>query len=136
MTLVAADVLIPVGEIDGALFYPKLSGTDVTARVTSYLTTGYGKATTAAVEDPATQDEIARTYAYWRAWSDVVNWLTLSPASTSLAGDVSVSYLQTQINQWIVARDGWYVAYLGLIPVAADVPLTGASGAVPTHFIF
>ena len=137
MTLTATDVLTPLGEIDGALFFPALSSGQVTTRVTSYLTSGYAKATALAVPDAATADAIARTFTYYRAWSDVVNRLTLAPASASLAGEVSTSYLQTQINAWITARDAWRLEYQALLPVTATsgIAPTGTR-AVPIDFRF
>jgi len=135
--LIATDVLTPLGEIDGALFYPSLSSGQVTTRVTSYLTSGYAKATALLVTDAATQDAIARTFTYYRAWSDVVNRLTLSPASASLAGEVSTSYLQTQINSWITARDAWRLEYQSLLPITATSGVApSGTRAIPIDFRF
>jgi GH15 family glucan-1,4-alpha-glucosidase len=136
--LTSSDLLTPDGEIDGALFYPSLSSPDVSARVDAYLVQGYAKATAATVTDANLADRIARAFAYYRAWSDVVNRLTLSPASASLAGEVSTSFLQTQINEWILARDAWKAEYLALLPVDPDTEVArrGVSQAVRTEVRF
>lgn len=137
MTLVAADVLAPAGEIDGALFYPALSSGDLTTRLTAYLTQGYARATELAV-DSTVQDWYARVYVYYRGWSDVVNRLTLTPASTSLAGEVSASFLQTQINQWILARDAWKSQLDQLTPIDPSSTAQRPSGvrAIPNEYRF
>jgi hypothetical protein len=120
MTLVADDLLTPDGEIDGALFFPTLSSGELAIRLSSYLTQGYTLAPSAS---SGVQDHIARLYAYYRAWSDVVNMLTLTPASVSLAGEVASSRLQTQIDAWIAKRDSWQAQYLELIPLASNVSI-------------
>lgn len=132
--LSSADLLTPAGEIDGAQFYPSLSSLDVSALIDAYATQGYAKATEAGISDSGTADKIARKFAYYRAWSDVVNRLTLSPASASLAGDVSTSYLQTQIDEWITKRDSWLADFQALIPT--ETPTRAVSRTVVTAPVF
>jgi hypothetical protein len=134
MTLVAADLLSPSGEIDGALFYPQLSSGGVSAKLGLYITAAASFADGAGVSDPALVDELSRAWIYYRAWNDVVQRLTLTPATASLGGEVSTSFLQTQINEWIKGRDMWRAAYLALIPLppGSTVEQAGLSQAVDT----
>ncbi|MEO7102868.1 MAG: hypothetical protein ABI119_05980 [Gemmatimonadaceae bacterium] len=134
MALVAADLASPAGEVETTLFYPGTLDAAVTARLNAYLTQGYALGT--ALTDTVAQDDLARNYAYYRAWSDVVNRITLQPASTSLAGEVSISRLQSQINTWIVARDAWRQAYLALLPDSSTVATPGVSQSIATLYRF
>lgn len=142
--LAASDLLVPLGMIDGALFYPSLSSGDVTARLNAYLTAGYAVATagyTLAALTPTQEqlDAIARDYTYYRAWNEVVMRMTAAPASAALEGEGSSGFLQTQYNEWILARDAWKASYISLIPPAAgtSTPVTaGVTTSVPNTFVF
>lgn len=131
MTLVAADLLLPSGEIDGALFYPALSSGEVSTRIGAYITQGYALAVSVS-------DAAVRAFVYYRAWSDVVNMLTLTPASVSLAGEVSSSRLQSQINEWIAQRNAWRTLYISLLPVDPNAvkPIIPGTQAVPLRTTF
>lgn len=137
MAIVAADVQVPTGEIDGALFYPSTAAPDISTRLSAYIAQGYSKATLAGIEDTDAQDNIARIYTYYRAWSDVVNRLTMTPASSQLEGEGSVTMLQTQIEQWILARDRYADDLAVLLP---DDNKSKAqpqrTQSVPTRFCF
>lgn len=133
MALASTDLLKPNGEINGLLFYPTLSPSDVSALIASYLTQGYAAATAAGVTDAGELDLAARRWVYYLAWSDVVDRITLTPASTSLAGEVSTTMLQTQIDQWIAKRDYWLAQYGAVIPVPTQKPTGPVSVALPTR---
>lgn len=137
MTLVAADLLNPAGEIDAELFYPGIASGDVTTKLNAYLTQGYTRAAALMVLSTDT-DEFARLYSYYRSFSDVVNRLTLTPASSSIGGDVSMSFLQTQINSWIAKANGWQTQYLALIPLDPNstAAAPGVSQSIAAEFTF
>lgn len=134
--LVAADLLSPNGEIDGALFYPAMLSGDITTRINAYITQGYAKATAAAIDDPAIADKIARIFGYYRAWSDVVNRLTLSPAQSTLEGEGSISMLQSQIEAWIRRRDSLEAQLVALLPEEARTVTTPGTVSIPTRIRF
>lgn len=134
--LAAADVLSPAGEIDGPLFYPALSSGDITIRLDAYLTQGYARATDAAIDDPARADAVAQTYAYYRAWSDVVNRLTMMPASSALEGEGSISMLQSQIEEWIRRRNDLKAELDGLLPTQSRTAATSGTLALTTGYKF
>lgn len=144
MSLTHVDVLVPTGEIEGVVFYPQLLSVDVNTRLDAYLANGYALAssgyTLAQITPTQLQlDEIARAYTYFRALNDVVIRMTSSPASASLGGEVSTSFLQTQINEWITQRDNAKTAYIGLIPPAfglSTAATPGVSQSIPTEFTF
>lgn len=135
--LVAADLLSPDGEIDGVLFYPSSGSSAITSRLDAYLTQGYTRATAAEITDATTSDDFARAFAYWRAWSDVVQRITLAPASTSLAGDISVTRLQSQIAEWVSRRDYWEQQFLALLPDPNRTAATrGVTQSIPNSYRF
>jgi hypothetical protein len=128
MTLVAADLLVPNGRVDGPRFYPDLVDADINTRLTAYIAQGYTLAT-------GVSDDAVRAYVYYLVWSDVVNMLTLDPASVSLGGEVSNSRLQTQIDEWIAQRNAWRTQYLALLPVDPTAPTLIVPGTQAVRII-
>ncbi len=134
MTVIAADLLLPSGEIDGVLFYPALDSGAITTRLTAYIAEGGAQGALLNVV-PAMLDWYTKVYSYYRAWSDVVNRLTLTPASASLEGEGSRSFLQTQINSWIVARNAWQSQLAQLVPISTALA-PGVQQSIPNKYVF
>lgn len=135
MTIVAADLILPSGEIDGGLFYPALDSGALATRLGAYITQGYAQGTELQVL-PALADWYARVYGYYRAWSDVVNRLTLTPASAALEGEGSRTFLQTQINSWIQQRDAWKAQLAQLVPQTSTATTPGAQQSIVNSYRF
>jgi hypothetical protein len=132
--LVAADLLAPKGLVEGSSFFPGLSATDLSARLSEYLKQAYAKAGADGVA-AENLDEAARQYAYYRVAKAVHLRLVSNPSSVSTSdagGSVSASFTQQQIQTFADMANDALLAYQALLPV-----VEGGATAIPggTQFV-
>lgn len=92
MSLTITDLKSPVGDVDGAVWFPELASDAVDALLGGYLTDAAGR----------TSDEQAqRKWSYYRAATAVADRLGGKAASKTLAApDVGSKTLTTSADQW------------------------------------
>lgn len=119
MPLVAAALLEPQGALTSDLF-PGDDATALTARLAAYLDAGYARADAAATPPSgADRDDYARAWAYGRAYGAAYQRMTTAAATLSVDGEVSRSFLITQIQNVRDLRDA-AVAQAAAILAGAD----------------
>lgn len=125
MTITASDLLAPTGEIESA-FYPREDSTAVLARLQAYVEDGYRRVP-GTITDVEAQDDIARAWAYYRAYNAIYLTMSRSAASKSIAGEASSTTLASQIAAFEAMRDQWYTEALSLMPdVTTSTELPGS----------
>ncbi len=138
--LVAADLLAPKGLVEGSSFFPGLSATDLSARLSEYLKQAYAKATADNVAE-ANLDEAARQYAYHRVAKAVHLRLLSNPSSVSTSdagGSVSASFTAQQIAHFGEMAADALLAYEALLPApeTGTTTIPGGTRFVPVQPIW
>lgn len=110
MPITAADVLSPVGDVDGAIWFPALSSPDVSALLTGYITDGAAR----------TDDEDAQAlWVYYRAATAVADRLAGVASSKSLAlegqGSKSETVSAGQFGYWAAKAAAYLAAFNALV---------------------
>lgn len=109
MTLTATDVITPLGRIDLAVIWPGVNEDTARGYVGEYLSQGYSQA-------GASQDDAAKAWAEYRAFDQLYLRLTGRPSSATVQDEGSMSYTQSQIDNWRILADEALAEYEDLIP--------------------
>lgn len=140
MALTPRDILIDVGEIDGVLFWPKLTPEEVDVKVQGYLDDP--RADLGSIADPAKRLDAQREWAYYRARDAVLERLTIDAAATGVgAENISASWTADQrarlAEKAADNRAAYQAIYEEAIAVdeAVVVPLRSSMSA-PARFVW
>lgn len=132
---VAADMLQPLGLLTTGLFPQFDDPDDVDTFFETLLADGYTKADDAGVDDTqqSKRDAIAIAHAYYLAYMSIWQRMSATPASASIDGEASRTFLETQIQAFEKLKDSWWSTYQSLLPVTSTVVTRtrNASGCVP-----
>ncbi len=135
MAVVAADFLIPTGELQPTWF----EGQDLT----SWLTAWVAAATLTVPAEATTEqaDTIVTAYGYWRAYRAKCGEMAGTPNSVALAGELSATTSDGRMNKFCEWAEQWRAVYEGAIeeaggPVAVEVTRTPLGGAMPVRYVF
>lgn len=122
MPITAADLTSPVGDVDGAVWFPSLSGGQLTTLLTGYIADAYSR---------TANDRAAAQWSYYRAATAVADRITGEAASKTVSlvdqGSKSTSLLGSQIQYWIDKAARYLAEFQELIAVVATTtdPLGG-----------
>jgi hypothetical protein len=138
--LTAAALMRPRGMLTKGL-YPEMTSEDLVIFLDTKLLEGY-VAADALIEqgaqiDAAKRDSISRAWAYYQAYEAVWQRVSAAPATASIDGEASRTYLQTQIDAFEKLRDKYATEYANLTAVTAVAVVTSAQSiAVRNMFSF
>lgn len=120
MPITAADVVSPVGDVDGAVWFPALSGGDVTTLLTGYIADAYTR---------TDDDDAAEQWVYYRAATAVADRLATSATSRTLAfadqGSKSETIGAGQFAYWAAKAAAYLAAFQDAVADVVDDPLGG-----------
>lgn len=137
LTVVAATLLSPTGELDPALF-PMETAQALTDRLDGYLAAGYAAGQAAGVVDDARLNRMATAYAYWKAYAAVVARILANPTTGNLNDGGSYAYSSEQLRQLVAERDRWRAEYETELPVddVGAVKAPQETAATPNVFVW
>lgn len=133
---VATDLQQPNGLLTAALF-PNLSAADLESMLQGFLNAGYEQAD--AIDAPQTQarkDSAAMAWAYYMGYRVIWQRLSSMPAQTSLDGQASQQYLESQIATFKTLSDEQLMAFQFFFSAGdtATSPIARVAPDVPTAF--
>jgi hypothetical protein len=135
MAVVAADFLIPTGELQPAWF----EGQDLTSWLTAWIAAA--TLTVPAEATPEQADAIVSAYGYWRAYRAKCGEMAGTPNSVALAGELSATTSDGRMNKFCEWAEQWKAAYEEAVgsaggPVAGQATRTPLGGAMPITYVF
>lgn len=106
MALAAADLLSPLGDVDGAVWFPSLLSGAVSTLLTGYIADAVARTDVVAAQP---------LWAYYRAATAVADRMASEAASKTIAlvnqGSKSTTTLEAQIQYWIDKAAGYLAAF-------------------------
>ena len=135
MPVVAADFLIPDGELQPAWF----EGQDLTAWLTAWIAAATLTVPAEATSEQA--DAIVTAYGYWRAYRAKCGEMAGTPNSVALAGELSATTSDGRMNKFCEWAEQWKAAYQEAVegaggPVASESTRTPMGGPMPIVYVF
>lgn len=122
MAIVAADLVSPVGDVDGAVWFPVLTSGEVLTLLTGYITDAYTR---------TDDDDAARQWSYYRAASSVADRLATTATSKTLTlvdqGSKSETVSAGQFAYWAAKAAAYLAAFTAEDADVTDDPLGGYS---------
>lgn len=131
------DLLQPLGELTPGMF-TQLDSAQLFVLLQGFLDQGYARATAHVPPVSAPNlDEAATAWAYAQAYLNVWRRLSLAPATVHVDGEVSRTYLSSQIETWEKLYTQWLSAFDSFLVSSADVRSVQTVVAnVPTRTVF
>jgi hypothetical protein len=135
--LTAGSLRSPTGDLGDSLFPGESSG-QLDSRLQGYLDDGYAKAGAAGVTDPDDQDEIAKAWAYYRAYNAVYIRMLNNPSTVTMERQGSASTLWSQIEAMGKLADAALANYRELLPadIGAGPPSLPETTAIQTQISY
>jgi hypothetical protein len=134
--LTPGDLRSPTGDLGDSLF-PGESPSKLEERLQGYLTEGYAKAAALAYtgEDA---DDVARAWAYYRAYHAVYVRMLNEPSTVQIEGQGQKSSLWPQIEAMGKLADAAKATYEDLLPEVTSTTVSGIpeTTSVPTQFTY
>jgi hypothetical protein len=134
----AAALLRPQGMLTPGLF-PEMSSDELTVFLDTKLAEGYTSADAVAGAGATKRDNIARAWAYYQAYEAIWQRVSAAPATATIDGEASRTYLQTQIETFEKLRDRYaneWSALTTVLSTSTTVISGPRSIAVPNVFGF
>lgn len=130
------DLRSPTGDLGDSLFPGESSG-KLDERLQGYIDEGAAKAAAASVIGEDASD-LAKAWAYYRAYHAVYVRMLNDPSSVEMAGQGSKSSLWSQIEAMGKLADAAKATYEDLLPEVAPSSVVGMQGtdSVPTQFTY
>lgn len=135
MPVVAADFLIPDGELQPAWF----EGQDLTAWLTAWIAAA--TLTVPAEATPEQADAIVLAFGHWRAYRAKCGEMAGTPNSVALAGELSATTSDEHMNKFCQWAEQWKLAYEEALgnaggPVVVQATRTPLGGPMPVVYVF